>query len=170
MPLTLFCNTSFVKDISDSAPYRTFKRNLQNAKIIWFKDGVKLQNDGSYHKNKSENQHDQNLTINHFSEPTVSSTLRIHNTNSDSIGKYTCKFRSQNITTVVVDQESNDITNILVCEFFLYLFLFKICILANSRNLEMQSSSSDKLKYSVSLTSLITLTVYIVFSAWKFLY
>jgi len=105
MPLTLFCNTSFVKEQSDMTAYRTFKRNLNHARIIWFKDGVRIHNDGYNHKNNTKSHHERNLTIYHYTEPTVSSSIRIHSISPDSVGKYTCKFRYQNITTIVIDQE-----------------------------------------------------------------
>jgi hypothetical protein len=89
--------------------YRAFKRNLNHIRIHWYKDGVRL----NHQAEKNLNMNMSSITIHQFSNPTISSKLRIGELTAETVGTYTCKFRYQNVTTHVVERSGKCLEEIL---------------------------------------------------------
>jgi hypothetical protein len=101
--LTLFCNTSFTKN--DSNKLAAFKRNLNRIRVFWYKDGVRLNNEHHDHNGTNTS---LSYRIHYLTSPSVGSRLKIFSLNSTNyFGKYTCKFRYQNVSTVVLEKTCN---------------------------------------------------------------
>ena len=108
--LSIFCNTSFVLNESNNnnnnkVAKSSHNNNNNNHKLVWYKDGISL----SLNDNRHNNTTSLNYRIDHYTKPKLSSKLRITSFNPANIGVYTCKFKHQNVSTVVTSKN---------CKFF----------------------------------------------------
>lgn len=93
--IVIFCNTSYELN---SEKHRK-KSHGTHLEIEWFRNNntnpiiINLNN--------------SNYRIEHSISPTISSKLQIIHIKSSNIGVYVCKFRSQNVTTVLKRSNSN---------------------------------------------------------------
>jgi hypothetical protein len=111
--LSIFCNTSFVLNESNNnkvAKSSHNNNNNNNNKLVWYKDGINL----SLNDNRHNNTTSLNYRIDHYTKPKLSSKLRITSFNPANIGVYTCKFKHQNVSTVVTSKNCNLFLNIII--------------------------------------------------------
>lgn len=113
--LSIFCNTSFVLNESNNnnKVAKSSHNNINNHKLVWYKDGINL----SLNDNRHNNTTSLNYRIDHYTKPKLSSKLRITSFNPANIGVYTCKFKHQNVSTVVTSKN---------CKFYFFFLNIKV--------------------------------------------
>ena len=91
--LTLNCNTSYMQN-ADNERRSIFTSNIGT--FEWFKNNES--NSLNYHHDMSNH---SNYMVENFYSPTFSSQLIILHIKSSNIATYTCRFRSQNVSTTL---------------------------------------------------------------------
>lgn len=103
--LVVTCNTSF--SIGDAA---RVKLHNSSPRLHWYKDGELFAMNDHHHNNNSN----VNYKIDMYAKPVLWSRIIFKSIKNHNLGTYTCKFRSQNVTTIVSSQSGR---------FFLMLFI-----------------------------------------------
>lgn len=104
--LTLVCNTSFTTN--ETTKVAKSNHNMNNFRLVWYKDGISLSpHEHHIFTSRHNNTTSLNYKIDYYSKPRLSSKLRITSFNPANVGVYTCKFRLQNVSTVVTSKNGN---------------------------------------------------------------
>lgn len=104
--LTIYCNTSFTQN--ETTKVAKSNHNLNNYRLVWYKDGIVLSPHEHHNLHHINNKHNNTTSLNYkidfYTKPKLASKLKITSFNPANIGTYTCKFRLQNVSTVVISK------------------------------------------------------------------